>query len=152
MSDPIVFQSATPRFALPYLFAGQSQKEATVNELAARLDVLVSCTVEARLSAPPSAPGDGLCWLVGDSPSGDWAGQGGKIAARIGGGWVFLPPAEGMLVYDRARGAIRRFGATWQAPARPSAPSGGTVIDIEGRAAFAALLGVLESLGLIPSN
>jgi hypothetical protein len=152
MPDPITFPSATPRFALPYLFAAQAQKEVTVNELAARLDALVSCTVEASLAAPPASPQDGKTWLVASGASGAWAGQVGKLAARIGGSWVFLSPPPGMLVHDLARGAVRRFAGTWQAPPRPAAPAGGTTIDAEARTAITAILGVLDSLGLVPAS
>jgi Protein of unknown function (DUF2793) len=150
MSDPLVFPDSSPRFALPFLFAGQAQKEFTVNELAARLDSLIACTVEASQSAPPSSPVDGQSWLVGTAPSGDWSGQAGKIAARIGGGWVFFAPPEGMTVHDRARGAIRRFSDTWQAPARPALPSGGITIDGEARTAIAAIVSTLAAAGVIP--
>ena len=152
MSDPLVFPSVTPRFGLPYLFAAQAQKEITVNELAARLDSLVSCTIEASQAAPPTSPLDGQTWLVANGASGAWAGQAGKLAARIGGGWTFLSPPPGMVVHDQARGAVRRFAGSWQAPARPAAPSGGTTIDAEARTAISAILGVLDSLGLIPPN
>ncbi len=150
MPDPITFPSTTPRFSLPYLFAAQAQKELTVNELAARIDALVSCTVEASQSAPPPAPLDGQTWLVASGASGAWAGQAGKLAARIGGGWIFLTPPPGMVVHDLARGAVRRFAGSWQAPVRPNAPSGGMTIDAEARSAIAAILDVLDSLGLIP--
>jgi hypothetical protein len=152
MSDPIVFPATSPRFALPFLFAGQAQKEVTVNELAARIDSLIACSVEASQSVPPTAPAEGQTWLVGASPSNEWAGQAGKIAARIGGSWVFFAPPEGMVVHDRARGAIRRFAGTWQVPARPPSPTGGTVIDAEARSAIVAIVAALVSAGLIPSN
>lgn len=32
MTEPVVFTSASPRFAIPLLFAGQAQKEVFVNE------------------------------------------------------------------------------------------------------------------------
>lgn len=133
------------------MFAAQAQKEITVNELAARLDALISCTIQASQATPPADPQDGQTWLVASGASGAWAGQVGKLAARIGGGWVFLYPPPGMIVHDLARGAVRRFAGTWQAPARPAVPTGGTVIDTEARAAIAAIIGVLDSLGLIPA-
>ncbi len=41
MSDPVQFEGATPRFALPLLFAGQAQKEFFVNEALLRADMVL---------------------------------------------------------------------------------------------------------------
>lgn len=151
MPDPL-FDISTPRLALPLLFAGQSQKEGFVNEAAARIDALLHGTIEGEASAPPVSPIDGQNWLVGASPTGEWSGHGGKIAARQAGNWLFFEPRDGMRLLNRANGQEIRYQSGWQAPPRPAAPSGGTTIDAEARSAVAAILACLTQAGLIPAS
>lgn len=56
MSDPITYSTITPRLGLPMLFAGQSQKETTVNEALWQIDMLVGGAIEGELSSPPASP------------------------------------------------------------------------------------------------
>ena len=70
--------NATARFALPLLHAGQAQKELFHNEALVLADGLLQPCVEALgLDTPPPSPAPGQCWIVGDSPTGAWAGFGG---------------------------------------------------------------------------
>ncbi len=62
MSDPIVFETATAKFELPLLFAGQAQKEFFVNEALSRADLLLHCAIEGETAAPPPAPQAGQVW------------------------------------------------------------------------------------------
>jgi Protein of unknown function (DUF2793) len=149
MPDPM-FDSRTPRLDMPLLFAGQSQKEGFVNETSARIDALLHGAIEAELATPPATPVDGLCWLVGASPTGEWAGQAGKIAARQAGNWLFFVARDGMKLLNRATGQEIRYNAAWQIAARPAAPSGGTTIDTEARSAIAAILASLTTAGIVP--
>ena len=150
MSDPLTFDSATPRLALPLLFVGQAQKEAFVNEALSLVDGLLHCAVEAVLNTPPPAPLDGQAWLVGTSPTGAWSGKAGHLALRQGGNWLFAPPRDGMRVLDRSTGQDRRYHDEWRAPSVPAAPTGGTTIDAEARTAIAGIIASLREAGLLP--
>lgn len=150
MTDPLSFSSTSPRFALPLLFAGQSQKEVTVNEALLTADVLLHLAVEAVVTTPPAAPASGQCWLVGASATGAFAGKSGRIANWSDGGWRFVAPREGMRAYDIAASAYRHFaGGNWQIAAAPVAPAGGTVIDSEARAAIGNLIATLRAAGVL---
>lgn len=150
MTDPINFSSTSPRHALPMLFAGQSQKEMTVNEAIVAVDALLHPAIEAVVTSPPTAPANGKCWLVGTAATGAFAGQTDRIAAWSEGGWRFLSPREGMRVYDISSDAYRVYiGGNWLLPATPTAPAGGSVVDIEARAAISAVITSLRAAGVL---
>lgn len=151
MPDPI-FDTATARFELPLLFAGQAQKEGYVNEMAARIDALLHLAVEAELAVPPASPSDGQAWLIGAGASGVWNGKSGQVAARQAGNWLYFSPRHGMRLLNRATGQFMQFTGTWAAPSRPAAPSGGSVVDVEARAAISGLLSCLTSAGIVPAS
>lgn len=150
MSDPISFDAITPRLSLPLLFAGQAQKEAFVNEFAARTDALLHCAIEGVADTPPATPQDGENWLIGSAPSGEWSGHAGELALRQSGNWLFAAPRDGMRLLDRSTGQEKRYRNGWQAPARPALPTGGATIDTQARDALAELVAILETAGIIP--
>lgn len=152
MPDPISFDSTSPRFALPLLFAGQAQKEAFVNEAHALTDALIHCAIEGTAAAPPTSPAEGTNWLVDVSPTGAWTGQAGKIACRQAGNWLFVAPKDGMRLLDRSNGQERRYAGGWQAPSAPASPSGGSTIDTEARDAIVALIAALRTAGVFPTS
>lgn len=119
--------------------------------MTARLDALVFAVIEAQLDAPPTNPANGLCWLVGQNPTGEWLGQAGALAAREADQWLFAAPVDGMRILDRATGQHRHYLGSWKAPAAPTAATGGTVVDAEARAAIASMLECLAEAGIIPS-
>jgi len=150
MSDPISFEYATARFALPLLFAGQSQKEVLVNEALVLADALLHCTVEARTSSPPSIPQDGQAWIVGASAAGEWSGRDGDIAYRSSEQWIFLGARDGMRAHNRATGQDwRRVNGAWSAPIAPAPPSGGATVDGQARTAIVNLLQSLKDAGVL---
>jgi Protein of unknown function (DUF2793) len=151
MSDPIVFESQTPRFGLPLLFAGQAQKEAFVNEALSRADALVHCAVDGEAATPPASPAEGDCWLVAPSPTGAWLGQAGRIACRQAGQWLFQSPRDGMRLLDRSTGQERRFVAGWKVPVAPAEPSGGSTVDAQARAVIHDIVVALRTAGIFPA-
>lgn len=152
---------STSRFGLPLLVTGQGQKDITHNEALVLVDALISCVVERRdVALPPHAPLAGTCWLVPEGAAAEWDGKGGQIAVATGGGWRFLVAPEGATLFVRlGRERLRRLDGEWVpdvasgTPAAPIAdPAGGAVVDSEARAALAAILDRLRTLGvLMPS-
>lgn len=149
MTQPISHASRTVRYDLPLLFAGQAQKEFTVNDALTRVSTLLHPAVEGESAAPPDDPVDGECWQVASPASDAWAGQEGAIACRTDAAWVFIQPSIGLRCYDKAAGTTLLFDGTWQRPEALAPASGGTTQDTEARAAIASLIASLEQSGLI---
>lgn len=164
--------AGTPRLALPFLSVGQAQKEFTHNEGLQTLDILVAGAVEEPpLATPPASPTVGACYIVASAATDAWAGKSQFVAAWTSGGWRFVPPLEGMCLYERTSATWAEFrNGAWEigieraaallidgqqvvgprGAAIPS-PSGGATIDSESRAAIDAILGALSQHGLIGS-
>ena len=116
----------TAQFALPLLQPSQAQKHVTVNEALLRLDAMAALVLASRsLGAPPAQPAEGAAYGLPASPSGAWAGQGGRIALFLNGGWVFLPPRRGWRAWiaDEDVPAIHD-GDAWRGGAVALSPSG----------------------------
>ncbi|HYD23531.1 MAG TPA: DUF2793 domain-containing protein [Croceibacterium sp.] len=152
MSDPITFTSASARYALPLLFAGQTQKEFFVNEAHALTDALLHPAIEGEADAPPATPANGETWLVGDAPTGAWADHAGCLASYQADTWVFAVPRDGMRVLDRAAGQDICFRGGWQRAVTPAVPSGGTTVDGEARTAIAGLVAALVAGGILAAS
>ena len=72
----------SPNLGLPYILAAQSQKHVTHNEAIRALDAVVQLAVLDRdLAAPPVSPAEGDRYIVASSPTGDWDGEAGNVAA-----------------------------------------------------------------------
>lgn len=152
MSDPYVFPGSTPALKLPLLIAGQAQKEFFVNEALSLLDALNARAIIASLSAPPASPAEGACYRVTGTATGAWAGQEGRLAVLVAGSWHFIPPAEGMLVFDRAAAGFVIFRSQWQPASVVAAPSGGTVIDVQARTTLTSLIAALQTMGVLATQ
>lgn len=149
MADPISFTSTSPRFELPFLFAGQSQKEFYVNQAHALTDALLHTVVQGVANGPPTNPAAGECWIVGDTPTGLWAGRAASIAAFEAGTWLYISPHDGMQVYDKAAGQRASFADGWQHAGSVGVPSGGATVDAQARTAIGQLVTALVSAGIL---
>lgn len=163
---------SSDRLKLPFIAAGQAQKDVTHNEALHLLDLLVQPVIQAAtLAVPPASPVIGQSWLVATGGTGIWSGKDGQIAGWTSAGWIFVAPFQGLSVWNAETNRYLIFsGAEWddgvvhaqqlrvnnipvlgaQAPAI-STPTGGTTIDSEARLAIAAMLGALRGHGLIDS-
>ncbi|MBB4633656.1 DUF2793 domain-containing protein [Sphingosinicella soli] len=162
--------TVTARLGLPLIATGQAQKELTHNAAIHGLDRLVHLCAESRaLSAPPELPAADATWIIGDTPTGAWAGHAGGLA-HWDGAWTIAPPAEGMLCWIADEAIVAVFGGgAWNAdfpvaglrlsgvsmlgsaPVSIAAAEGGSVIDTEARAVIESLLIYLRTQGLLTS-
>jgi len=149
MPDPISFTSASSRYGLPLLFAGQAQKEFFVNQAHALIDTLLHPAIEGEADDPPAVPEEGESWLVGPAPGGAWAERAGCLASFQAGAWVFAEPRDGLRVFDRGTGQDIRYRGGWQRAVTPAAPAGGVTVDSEARSAIAALIAALIAGGIL---
>ena len=134
---------------MPYLFSGQAQKEFTVNEALARIDVLLHPVVNGQSASEPESPVAGECVLVGAPASGEFTGQEDRLASWDGQQWTFLDPVQGMVVYDSANGTRLVFASGWQEAPTVSDPAGGGIIDTQARDVIVALASALRRYGII---
>lgn len=149
MTDPLTFPSATPRHALPQLFVGQAQKEATVNAAHALADLLLHPAIEGEATTPPADPGEGECWLVAAPASAAFAGREETLAGFAAGSWTFARPQEGMRALDKSTGQFLLYRDGWRREEAPAEPTGGAVVDVEGRAAIVAILHLLKRSAIL---
>ncbi|MEQ1510535.1 MAG: DUF2793 domain-containing protein [Sphingopyxis sp.] len=141
----------TDRLNLPLLAAGQAQKELTHNEAITKIDALLFPRAElAGLNTPPTTPLPGQCWLLGATPTADWAGMAFHLALWTSAGWRFSVLPLGSRVAVGANQTLWTLNASgWQVAAAITSPTAGTTIDVECRAAVTALLQALRSIGII---
>jgi Protein of unknown function (DUF2793) len=93
----------TPSLGLPLLVAEQAQKHVTHNEALTLLDALVQLAVESRtLTAPPSSPAEGDCYIPAAGASGAWSGFDLQIMAFAGGDWLRIVPQPGMKAWVKS--------------------------------------------------
>jgi hypothetical protein len=132
----------TENLELPYLLPSQAQKHVTHNEALRRLDALVQLSCTSRvLAAAPATPIAGSRFLVPASPSGDWAGKAGQIAAFQDGAWIFLAPRKGWLAWIEDEGLLLvHDGARFVEAA--AAPNGARTFGINATADSANRLAV----------
>ncbi len=107
--------ATSQNLGLPLIEASQAQKHVTHNEALRALDAIVQLAVKDRdLATPPGAPADGDRYLVAASPTDDWTGHAGEVAAWQDGVWDFYTPQAGWRSFVEDEGALLFFdGAAW---------------------------------------
>lgn len=100
-----------------------------------------------------------------------WSGKDQCVAGYTSGGWRYVAPVEGMSSYVKATGVSALYrGGAWEfgtlrglnvtlggvqvvgsRQAAIPAPTGGAIIDAEGRSAINQILAMLRQHGLIES-
>lgn len=73
-----------------------------------KLDAVVNCAV-LNIANSPASTADGVRYVVGTSPTGDFSGQANRLAVRIEGAWEFYAPGVGWAVYNIANGRTYRY-------------------------------------------
>jgi hypothetical protein len=160
----------TSRYGLPMLASGQAQKEVTHNEALLLLDAMAHITIESRnQSVPPTSPQLGQIWLIAAAPTGQWQDRAGQLAVWSSGGWRYIVPNTGMILWSISDGVFIYYdGSLWVVGSWPvqqlmvsgqrviaarqaaiADPAGGTSADTQARVAIVNILNTLRTHGLI---
>ena len=130
---------------------------------------MIQPVVQGETAVVPASPLPGQAWVVGSGAAGAWTGQVGSLASWTAGGWRFVVPFEGLIVWDVSQAMQRRrSAAVWLTgetrgsvlihsgqqvvgarQAAITAATGGSNADTESRTAIASILAALRSHGLI---
>ncbi|MGE3247552.1 MAG: DUF2793 domain-containing protein, partial [Beijerinckiaceae bacterium] len=105
----------SPNLSLPYLEAAQAQKHVTHNDALSLIDALTHLSfASSNASEPPALAEEGACILVGQTPSGAFAGHAGMVAIFDGGAWRFVEPRRGWRAFAEDDNNFLLFdGSTW---------------------------------------
>lgn len=160
----------TARHALPLIAAGQAQKDVTHNEALSRVDALLHLAVESTsLAAPPADAAPGQSWLVPAGAEAAWGAAAGTIMTETGNGWDAFAARAGMTAWDQGNGRFLWYdGNGWRGDGWPSGGlnvagtqrlaatpasiadvAGGSVVDVQARAAVNQLLALMRAQGLV---
>jgi hypothetical protein len=134
------------------------------------LDAITAGAVEELpRDEPPSSPSSGQCYLIGNSPVGDWSGHPSHVAMFGEAGWRFVSPVAGMSLLVKSSGTFATYGsAGWEVGTlrasrvivdgeqvigpraeQIAAPAGGSTVDAEARLTLEQILSALRLHGLI---
>lgn len=112
----MIILTQTDHLALPFILASQAQKHVTHNEALLALDAIVQLHVMSRnLTDGPANPAIGARYIVPETPTGQFIGQTGKLAALQDGIYQFYTPKTGWLAYISDENIHVFFdGTDWQ--------------------------------------
>jgi hypothetical protein len=106
--------ATTTHLGITLVEQSQLQKEVTVNTALTRIDALMNTGAKSRIiNTPPGSPVSGDLYIVGTSPTGDWAGQSLKLA-YFDQVWKFIAPNTGVTLYVNDEGLVYSYnGTSW---------------------------------------
>lgn len=110
-------------------------------------------TVDGVVNAPPAGPAVGATYVIGDAPTGAWAGFAGRLAQWIGV-WSLASAPEGHRVNDRSKAEdhplreLKYIGGAWVSAAATSTAYGVTRLA----SADEAEAGVADDVALTPKR
>lgn len=115
-----------PNLGLKYGWTlGEDNWNTGMDDNLLKLGALVFLTVDSVATAP-SKTAEGTRYIVAASPTGDFGGHAGQVAAMLDGKWVFFTPAAGWKAFNAATGTDWRYdGAAWAEVVVASGGSGG---------------------------
>jgi hypothetical protein len=151
LETPVTFPSVTPNFEIPLLFAGQAQREFTINQAFSIIDSGMRRIVSDSATSPPADAEEGAGFRVASPASGDWVNHEDHIAIRIGGAWHFIAPFKGMVIFDQKAAVNLHYDQAWQQAPEPASAEGGSTVDIEARQMLLELIGALRIVGIFPN-
>jgi len=86
-----------------------------ITPLKLRHPLAVMVVEDVRNAPPGSIPANGTAYVVGNSPTGAFAGEAGGVAYVDGGAYTFIDPFEGATVYDKDQGFDLCYrSGTWE--------------------------------------
>lgn len=106
----------TQNLNITKLVSSQSQKEVTINEALIKVDAILNIgAVDRAVDTPPTSPSDGDLYIIGSSPTGDWATHAEEIG-YYQQQWNFITPNEGMRIWVNDEDRLYVFdGTNWRA-------------------------------------
>jgi len=100
----------TPILDLEEWEQGEAQPHVTVNTALRWLECFAQLSAVAMDNGPPGSPADGDCYIVDDTPTGDFAGHALEVALFMGTAWAFkvAPPGSIAWIQDEAAHRVYR--------------------------------------------
>ena len=106
--------TTTTHLGISLVEQSQAQKEVTINQALTRIDAILNTGAKSRsLATPPSSPASGDLYIVATSPTGDWAGQAGKLT-YFDAIWRFITPNMGLTLWVNDESVtVTHNGSVW---------------------------------------
>jgi hypothetical protein len=104
----------TTNLNIPLIAANQAQKEVTANEAFSTIDAILNRGAVSRgVNSVPASPYAGDLYIIGNVPTGSWAGQGNKLT-YYNTTWKFINPNEGITIWVNDEDVAYSWdGAAW---------------------------------------